>query len=308
MKKRQKRKAREISEKRRPRNREYTLVSCFFVLIFVSMIGYLIYFNYAKSDDFINSPYNTRQDTFSDRVVRGKIISADGQVLAQTNVYEDGTEERTYPYANMFAHVVGYDTNGKSGLESEANFQLLTSHEFFLNQMKNEFKNQKNTGDSVNTTLNADLQSTAYNALGDRRGAVVAIEPSTGKILVEMSRPDFDPNTISQNWDTLVNDSNDSSLLNRATNGAYPPGSTFKVVTALDYFRTKGSLEGFSYLCEGSITREDHTIRCYGGTVHGQEDFYSAFANSCNGAFSSLGLTMDLVHLQRSEPCSEAVL
>ncbi len=197
MKKRQKRKAREISEKRRPRNREYTLVSCFFVLIFVSMIGYLIYFNYAKSDDFINSPYNTRQDTFSDRVVRGKIISADGQVLAQTNVYEDGTEERTYPYANMFAHVVGYDTNGKSGLESEANFQ--------------------------------------------------------------------------------------------ATNGAYPPGSTFKVVTALDYFRTKGSLEGFSYLCEGSITREDHTIRCYGGTVHGQEDFYSAFANSCNSAFAEIG-------------------
>ena len=87
LKKRQKRKAREISEKRRPRNREYTLVSCFFVLIVVSMIGYLIYFNYAKSDDFINSPYNTRQDTFSDRVVRGKIISADGQVLAQTNVY-----------------------------------------------------------------------------------------------------------------------------------------------------------------------------------------------------------------------------
>ena len=284
LRKRQKRKAQEISKKRRPGNREYTLVSCFFVLIFVSMIGYLVYFNYAKSDDFINSPYNTRQDTFSDRVVRGKIISADEQVLAQTNVYEDGTEERTYPYANMFAHVVGYDTNGKSGLESEANFQLLTSHEFFLNQIKNEFLNQKNTGDSVVTTLNADLQTTAYNALGDRRGAVVAIEPSTGKILVELSKPDFDPNTISQNWDTLVNDSND-----RATNGAYPPGSTFKVVTALDYFRTKGSLEGFSYLCEGSITMEDHTISCYGGTVHGQEDFYSAFANSCNSAFAEIG-------------------
>ena len=58
---------------------------------------------------------------FSDRVVRGKIISADGQVLAQTNVYEDGTEERTYPYANMFAHVVGYDTNGKkrTGIRGE---------------------------------------------------------------------------------------------------------------------------------------------------------------------------------------------
>ena len=188
------------------------------MLIFLGLAGYLVYFNTVKSDSFINSPYNTRQDTFADRVVRGSIISSDGEVLAQTNVSEDGTEERSYPYSNIFAHVVGYDTNGKSGLESEANFQLLTSHEFFLNQMKNEFKNQKNTGDSVITTLNADLQSTAYNALGDRRGAVVAIEPSTGKILVEMSRPDFDPNTISQNWDTLVNDSNDSSLLNRATN------------------------------------------------------------------------------------------
>ena len=182
---RQRKKA--ITKKRKARNKEYTFVSIFFGIIFISMIGYLIYFNGFKSDDFINSPYNTRQDTFSDRVVRGKIMSADGEVLAQTNVYEDGTEERTYPYANIFAHVVGYDTNGKSGLESEANFQLLTSHEFFLNQMKNEFKNQKNTGDTVVTTLNADLQATAYNALGDRRGAVVAIEPSTGKILVEVS-------------------------------------------------------------------------------------------------------------------------
>ena len=77
LRKRQKRKAQEISRKKRSRNREYTFVSCFFVLIFVSMIGYLVYFNYAKSEDFINSPYNTRQDTFSDRVVRGKIISAD---------------------------------------------------------------------------------------------------------------------------------------------------------------------------------------------------------------------------------------
>ena len=142
LKKLQKRKTRDITKKKRSRNREYTIVSCFFVLIFVSMIGYLIYFDQVKSEDFINSPYNTRQDSFSDRVVRGKIVSSDGQVLAQTNVYEDGTEERTYPYSNIFAHVVGYDTNGKSGLESEANFQLLTSHEFFLNQLKNEFKNQ----------------------------------------------------------------------------------------------------------------------------------------------------------------------
>ena len=255
----------------------------------MGLIGYLIYFNTIKSDDFINSPYNTRQDTFADRVVRGKIMSSDGEVLAQTNVSEDGTEERSYPYNNIFAHVVGYDTNGKSGLESEANFQLLSSHEFFLNQIRNEFMGTKNTGDTVVSTLNADLQTTAYNSLGDRKGAVVALEPSTGKILAMVSKPDFDPNTISTDWDTLVSDETNSSLLNRATMGQYPPGSTFKIVTALDYFRSRGSFNGFSFDCQGSITKEGHTIQCYNGEVHGTEDFYTAFANSCNCAFAEIG-------------------
>lgn len=296
----QKLEEREAIKRKKARNREYSFVSCFFVLIFVSLIGYVIYYNAVKSEDFINSPYNTRQDTFSDRVVRGSIRSSDGEVLAQTNVYEDGTEERVYPYQNIFAHVVGFDSNGKSGLESEANFQLLTSHQFFLDQMKNEFRDRKNMGDTVVSTLDAGLQVTAYNALGDRRGAVVVMEPSTGRILVQVSKPDFDPNTIAQNWDWLVADENNSSLLNRATNGAYPPGSTFKVVMALDYFRTKGTFEGYSYLCQGSITLNDHTISCYNGTVHGQEDFYSAFASSCNCAFADIGTDIGASSIRRT--------
>ena len=260
------------SKRRRARNKEYTFVSVFFVLIFLGLAGYLVYFNAIKRDSFINSPYNTRQDTFADRVVRGNIMSSDGEILAQTNVSDDGTEERSYPYSNIFAHVVGYDTNGKSGLESEANFQLLSSHEFFLTQIKNEFMGAKNVGDTVVSTLNADLQTTAYNSLGDRRGAVVVIQPSTGKILAMVSKPDFDPNTIAANWEQLVNDETNSSLLNRATMGQYPPGSTFKIVTALTYLRQHGTFNGFSYDCQGSITKEDHTIQCYGGTVHGQED------------------------------------
>ncbi len=283
------RRQKEMIRERRARNREYRLVSGFFVLIFVSLIGYLIYFNVAESETFINSPYNTRQDTFADRVVRGNIVSSDGEVLARTDVSEDGTEERVYPYGNMFAHAVGYDSNGKSGLESEANFSLLTSHAFFLEQLENEFRGEKNMGDTVVTTLNTTLQSTAYQALGDRRGAVIALDPSTGKVLAMVSKPDFDPNTIEADWDTLVSDESNSSLLNRATMGQYPPGSTFKLVTALDYFRKKGSLQGYSYLCEGSITLENHTIQCYNATVHGQEDFESAFANSCNCAFADVG-------------------
>lgn len=279
----------ERSRRRKAKNREYTLVSWFFVAVFVGMIAYLVYFNVVKSEDFINSPYNTRQDTFSDRVIRGQILSSEGEILAKTEVYEDGTEERIYPYANVFAHVVGYDSNGKSGLESEANFHLLTSHEFFLNQMKNEFLGRKNMGDTVISTLSTSLQNTAYQALGDRKGAVIAIEPSTGKIRCMVSKPDFDPNYIAENWDWLVSDETNSSLLNRATQGQYPPGSTFKVVTALDYFRRNKSFNGYSYLCQGSITKEDHTIQCYNGKVHGQEDLYSAFASSCNCAFAEMG-------------------
>lgn len=258
----------------------------------MSLIAYLIYFNAVVSEDFINSPYNTRQDTFSDRVIRGDILSADGELLATTQVYEGGIEERVYPYSNIFSHVIGYDSHGKSGLESEANFQLLTSHEFFIDQMKNQMNGRKNYGDTVITTLRANLQATAYYALGDRKGAVVAIEPSTGKILAMVSKPDFDPNYLDTNWDWLVNDESNSSLLNRATNGQYPPGSTFKIVTSLDYLRNYGSFQGYSYLCDGIVTAEDHTIQCYNQTIHGQEDFYHAFASSCNCAFADMGLKL----------------
>lgn len=262
------------------------------MLIFLSLIGYVVYFNAIESETFINSPYNTRQDTFSDRVVRGQIISSDGEVLARTDVYEDGTEDRIYPYGHMFAHVIGYDTHGKSGLESEANFHLLSSHAFFLEQMVNQMRGQKNMGDTVISTLDTRLQSAAYYALGDRRGAVFVMEPSTGKILAMVSKPDFDPNSIEWDWDYLVNDASNSSLLNRATNGQYPPGSTYKIVTALDYFRKKGTLEKYLYTCQGTITKQEHTISCYNGSVHGEENLYEAFASSCNCAFAEIGVEL----------------
>lgn len=287
-----KKKEQTYTKLRRSRNKQYTLVSGFFVLIFLCLAAYLVYFHVRVSDEFVSSPYNTRQDTFADRVVRGRILSTEGEELARTNVYEDGTEERIYPYSNIFAHVVGFDSNGKSGLESEANFRLLTSHEFFIDQMKNQMFGGKSQGDDVISSLSTQLQMSAYYSLGDRRGAVIVMEPSTGRILAMVSKPDFDPNYMRQNYQYLVADENDSSLLNRATNGAYPPGSTFKLVTALDYYRQKGTFEGYNYICEGTITKDSHTIRCYNSIVHGQEDFYRAFANSCNCSFADIGLNL----------------
>ncbi len=285
---------------KRRKNREYTIVSYFFVLIFVSLIGYMAYFNIWERDAITSSPYNSRQNQAEDRIVRGSILSSDGQALAYTQVDDQGNETRIYPYGNMFAHVVGYEANGRNGLESLANSSLMSTHHEYVDRLKNEILELKNPGDNVVTTLNTRLQEVAYNALGGYNGAVVVMDPKTGAGLASVSKPDFDPNTVEANWDSLVNDSTNSSLLNRATQGAYPPGSIFKIVTALTYLREHGTLDDFSYNCTGSITQEGHTIPCIYGEVHGQVDFTTAFAESCNTAFVQMGLDLGADAIQET--------
>lgn len=277
------------------RNTELGIVTYTFVFLFLILIGYIIYLNVYKADELNSSVYNSKQDINVDKYIRGSIISADGNVLAETQVAEDGTETRTYPYSNVFAHVVGYASNGKAGLESAYNTELLSSNASILTQIKDDDgTEQKQRADSLVVTLNSSLQYAAYQALGAYNGAVIALEPDTGKILVMVSKPDFDPNQISALWDSLINDSSSSVLLNRATQGLYPPGSTFKILTTLAYMRQKpGSYRNFSYDCNSMLTVDDVTINCYNNNVHGQEDLESAFAHSCNTAFASIGLELD---------------
>lgn len=293
------RKDKQKAKAKRARNKEFARVTYIFVALFLVLMGYITYFQVARSRDIIRSPYNARQDSYADRVVRGKILDKDGNVLAQTNVSEDGTETREYPYGNMFAHVVGYSVQGKSGLESVENFELLTSNAFFLEKIKNEFQDKKNMGDSVVTTLNLELQEAAYDALGNYKGAVVVMEPSTGKILAMVSKPDFDSNTVAENWDFLNTDQ-DSVLLNRATQGQYAPGSTFKVVTALEYMRENPDYENYGYNCTGAIEKDGVTIRCYNGHVHGQVGFQDSLAYSCNTSFSNIGLSLDIKNFRET--------
>ena len=277
------------------RNLELGIVTYFFIFMFLILIGYLVYINVYKADDLNSSAYNSKQDVNMDKYIRGSIISSDGNVLARTDVAEDGTENRIYPYGNTFAHVVGYSSNGKAGLEAAYNTELLSSNASILTQIKDDDgTEQKLKGDSLVVTLNSELQYAAYQALGSYNGAVVALEPDTGKILAMVSRPDFDPNQIEVLWDSLINDSSSSVLLNRATQGLYPPGSTFKILTTLAYMRQQpGSYRDFSYNCDSRLTVDDVTINCYNNNVHGQEDLKSAFAHSCNTAFASIGLELD---------------
>lgn len=143
-------------------NREFSVITYVFLGLFICLMGYMVYFQAVKSEDFINSPYNKRQDSFAARIIRGEIRSADGKVLARTDRDEAGNETRYYPYGNLYAHVVGFASNGKSGLESSMNFNLLRSHSFILERMVNEIKGEKNVGDNVITTLDSRLQEAAY--------------------------------------------------------------------------------------------------------------------------------------------------
>lgn len=229
----------------------------------------------------------------ADRVVRGKILDNSGNILAETKVSEDGTETRLYPYDELYAHVVGFDSHGKSGLESTENFNLLTSNAFFVEQIIKEFQEEKNIGDNVITTLDTNLQKAAHAALGSYKGAVVVMEASTGKILAMVSKPDFDPNQVSEEWDSLTTNEN-SVLLNRATQGAYAPGSVFKLVTTLAYMRENALYENYNYLCEGEIEYEGTIIHCAKNRVHGEEGILTSFANSCNASYANIGLSLDL--------------
>ena len=263
--------------------------------VFALMIGYMVWFMQAESENAINNPYNARLDHLSEQVIRGKILSNDGRVLAETIVGEDGAEVRGYPYGPLFCHTVGWATRGKTGMEELANFYLLTSHDSLAEKVIREMMDEKDPGDNVVTTLDVDLQQAAYAALGERKGAVAVMEVDTGKILAMVSKPDFDPNQVNTLWDSLVSgEQGEGLLLNRVSQGVYPPGSTFKIVTLLEYMRQyPDEYQNFHFDCDGTYEQGEYTIRCYHGNAHGSQDIAQCFANSCNGAFAYMGTLLN---------------
>ena len=265
----------------------------FFSMLFLCISGYLIHYVYYDSPQVINNAYNTkRQDLLAAKTVRGTILSADGQVLAVTDV---NTDERSYPFEKIFSHAIGYASNGKMGVELDANIYLVSSNVSLGNKLENDLAGEKHLGNTVITTYDTRLQRIAYNALGVYEGAIIVTEPSTGKILAMVSKPDFDPNTISDIWESIINDEDSSVLVNRVTQGAYPPGSTFKILTALEYVRENpDNYDTYRYDCNGRFKSEGNsTINCFRSTKHGTVDFKQSFAKSCNSSFANIALLLD---------------
>lgn len=272
--------------KKQNNNHEYNVATYIFMAIFGAMILYMVYFLTFKSNEFINNEYNGLQTLFEDDVVKGDIITSDGYVIAETDVDDEGNTSRKYPYSGMFAHLTGYSGNVRTGLEKQLNFTLLRSNTFFVEQLMCELTNEKKMGDNVITTIRYDLQEVAYNALGRYDGAVIAMEPSTGKILAMVSKPTYNPNTIDKDWDGLQEG---SALYNRATQGQYTPGSIFKMMTLLAYIESNpNSYQDYSYECTGKIVLNNKTIHCASNKAHGIVDLKTSFSKSCNASFANM--------------------
>lgn len=169
-------------------------------------------------------------------VKRGAIRADDNSVLAGSIKRSDGTYTRRYPADGLFAHAVGYSflTAAQSGLEAEYDDELRGKRSD-AETLVDELRGRSTDGNRLVTHLDPAAQRVALQALGGRKGSVVALDPRTGAVKVMASVPGFDPNDV-RNRDTferLQSDNDNAPLLNRATQGGYPPGSTFKVVTAI---------------------------------------------------------------------------
>jgi len=287
-------KERKERKKRKQNNPQISGIMWAFSILFVCLIIYLGYFVYSDREIMINNAYNPRQAILAEKNIRGTIYSKDKDVLAKTSVSKTKKETRVYPYGNLFSHVVGYASNGRMGVESLSNYYLISSDISMEEKVQNEMNGEKNMGDSVVTTLDVKLQQVLSDALGVYKGAAIAMEPSTGKILAMVSKPDFDPNEIQQNWDDIIQDDTSTILLNRVTQGLYPPGSTFKIITALEYIREHpDTYQDYHYTCNGKFTLNDSSIQCYHGTVHGSLDLKESFEKSCNSSFANIGTNLN---------------
>ncbi|QNG20791.1 penicillin-binding protein 2 [Rhodococcus triatomae] len=288
-------------------------VSMAVMLLVVALLANATYVQVIKADSLRADPRNSRVllDEYSRQ--RGQ-ISAAGQVLAASVATEDRYKYlRTYPenpaapsspYA--YAPVTGFYSMqyGSTGLERAEDTILNGSdNRLFGRRFSDLFSGRDPRGGNVITTLDPTMQQVAYDQLTSRgySGSVVAIEPSTGRILTMVSTPSYDPNALSghdgsfttQAWEDLNADP-DNPLLNRAVSQTYPPGSTFKVVTTAAALAA-GTTPDDQFTASPQITlpNTSTTLENYNGSACGDGPTASlreAFARSCNTAFVEMGV------------------
>ena len=281
------------------------------VLLFTLLFGQLAYVQVFAADEIKNHPANfSRQLIAEYNVQRGKILTADGLVLAESVPAPEGSRyrfERRYPQGDLYGYITGFYSRiyGRSALERSMNSYLSgDAPELALSTFGDLFLGRQKRGGNVFVTVDPNLQEVARTALGANKGAVVAMDPHTGDILALYSTPGFDPSELSSGSDPemrlawkRLNADPDKPLLALSHQELFLPGSSFKIVT------TSAALEnGFGPESEWPnphrltlpLTNEqlqnfgdDH---CNGGSS--QIRLIEAFEESCNVTFAEVGLRL----------------
>jgi peptidoglycan glycosyltransferase len=267
-------------------------------LLFALLSAYLAKFLAVDAPGLSTSSLNPRLMLERPAVERGDILSADRALLA----FSEGVERR-YPLEEAASHITGYADSERAGfaaVEAKANFRLQKASWEMVQRVTGIFTQNKPKGDSVVLTVDSDLQKLAYSQLEGKKGAIVIMEPTTGKILAMASAPSFNPNTVSASWATLSKDWESSPLINRATQGLYPPGSVFKIATALSAMENMPDALSVTYKCAGTQEFSSKSLRCFNKSIHGTVNMETAFAVSCNIFFATMGLELGPTALQRT--------
>lgn len=262
---------------------------------FVGIIGLLTWWQIVVAGELRQKDENNQTAYYEQRVQRGFIETRDGvRVAGRTSAKGangDTVWQRTYPAGGLAAHVIGYDSRGHSrtGVERAMNDTLTGSTRDLGAVVGLLDGDEEVVGDNVRLTIDARGQRAAEQALaetGAPGGAVVAIEPATGRVLTMASIPTFSPADAVKDFKAVS--ARPGSLLNRATLAGYPPGSTFKLVTAA------AALEGGvspDRRFEGGATfaTPGPDIQNFGGSTAPPHDFTYALTNSVNTSFAELG-------------------
>ena len=261
------------------------------VALFAILIAFTSNWTVFGADGLRDNPKNARQVLEQARIRRGAIRAADTTLLARSVHRADGSYSRVYPEGRLFAHAIGYSFTrfGRAGLEQARN-NALSGSTNQLGTIFDRLSGSQPEGDDVLTTLDPGAQRVALQGLNGRKGAVVALDPQTGAIKVMASVPSYDPNDIANPGTfTRLNRDNDAPLLNRTTQAGYPPGSTFKVVTAIaamdsGRFTPQSTVSGKNLKPISGVP-----LRNFGNEDFGQITLTDALTHSVNTAWATIG-------------------
>ena len=284
-------------------NRQIRAVSLLAGLMFLALMVNLTGSAMFRQASLNNDPHNVRVRDAEFSQNRGNILVGSKPIATTTSSNGKFAYQRVYPSGPKYAPITGYYSYyyGRSMLEQTQNAQLTgTSDAQWLSRITGTLSGHKPEGGSITTTINAKAQDAAWNGLKGKKGAVVALDYTTGAVLAMASSPSYDPNELASHhlndttraWKNLVADPS-SPLSNRATREIYPPGSTFKLVTAAaalqnGYHPNSMVDSPENWILPGTRTPLTNETNCGGSRI----TLAHALDISCNTAFGKLGVSL----------------